>query len=94
MINKILLAALVMGLFGFIFSLIISYASKKFAKTVDSKVEKILKQLPGANCGACGFSGCKEFAEAVVKGEASYDGCRIGKQKVAEKIAEVIDKNP
>jgi electron transport complex protein RnfB len=57
---------------------------------VDPKIEKVSEVLPQANCGACGFSGCRAFAEAVVKGEAEANGCPVGGLEVAQEVAAIL----
>ena len=29
-------------------------------------LNSVLKELPGFNCGACGFANCARFADAVI----------------------------
>ena len=46
---------------------------------------EIEKRLPGLNCGACGFAGCKGMAQEVVKNPESYKKCRLlRKEKLEE----------
>jgi electron transport complex protein RnfB len=52
--------------------------------------EKVSEMLPQVNCGACGFSGCRAFAEAVVRGDAEANGCPVGGQEVAQNVAEIL----
>ncbi len=56
--NPIAMAVIIVAAIGFIAGLGLSIASKIFAVPVDEKAEAIRECLPGANCGACGFSGC------------------------------------
>jgi Na+-translocating ferredoxin:NAD+ oxidoreductase RNF subunit RnfB len=56
----------------------------------DPKIERVAEALPQANCGACGYSGCRAFAEAVVKGEAEANGCPVGGSDVAEDVADIL----
>ena len=37
---------------------------------VDERVEAVTEVLPGANCGACGYSGCSGYASAPCEGGA------------------------
>ncbi len=46
---------------GLLFGIVLSYASKKFEVKPDENIEKIRELLPGANCGACGFTGCDQY---------------------------------
>ena len=86
----ILWSAVVLGGLGLIFGLVLAFASKKFAIQRDERIDEVLKALPGANCGACGYPGCEACAEAIVKGEAGYDKCPVGREKSANKIAEIM----
>ena len=67
MIQIIIPVAVISGL-GLVFGLALSYTSKKFAVEADQRIEQISGVLPGANCGACGYSGCEQYAEAIVEG--------------------------
>jgi Na+-translocating ferredoxin:NAD+ oxidoreductase RNF subunit RnfB len=50
----------------------------------------IRAELPGANCGACGFPGCDGFANSAAKGDAPANGCVVGGAAVAEKLAKLL----
>lgn len=56
----------------------------------DEKLEKILEILPGANCGACGFSGCEGYANALVLGKAEIGLCSPGGKNVSQKLSEIL----
>jgi len=79
-----------MAALGFLFALGLAIAYQKLKVEEDPKVVKISEILPQANCGACGFSGCRAFAEAVVKGDAPPNGCPVGGQDVASQVAEIL----
>lgn len=89
-IKSIIFALASLGGLGLIFGAVLAYASIRFVLKVDPKLEAILEVLPQANCGACGFVSCHNFAEALVKGEASVDSCAQGGQEVARKIAQIL----
>ena len=42
------------------------------------------------NCGACGYAGCRNLAEAIVAGEKEPSACPVGGQKVAMEIAKLL----
>ena len=46
-----------------------------YAVPVDEKAEAINEVLPGANCGACGFSGCAGYADALSKAKLPTPHC-------------------
>lgn len=85
-----LVALLSMGGLGVLLSFGLVYASKKFAIEVDPKIEEIEIALPGVNCGACGFAGCRSCAEAIAEGKAPVNACPVGGVSVAQKIAEIM----
>jgi len=79
-----------LGGLGLLFGSGLALAEKKFAVEVDPKIEEIIKSLPGANCGACGYPGCSNYAEAIVTGKADINQCVPGGQKVQQSIAVIM----
>ena len=90
--KNIMISILLMGLLGLIFSLLLSIARIRLLTKEDPMVERIEHILPGANCGSCGYPGCRAFAEAVVNGQATPDGCSVGGREVSEAIAKFMGK--
>ncbi|WP_243414640.1 RnfABCDGE type electron transport complex subunit B [Sporosalibacterium faouarense] len=88
--NVVIISVVSMGTMGALFAIGLAYASKKFAVEVDPRIEEISSVLPGANCGACGYPGCDNFASAVAKGDAPSNGCPVGGAEVAEKVADIM----
>lgn len=84
------IALAVIGGLGLLFGGLLAYAAQRFAVEEDARVETICDLLPGANCGACGFPGCINFAEKVVKGDAPVDSCIPGGKAVCDNICEVL----
>ena len=41
-------------------------------------VERLDRLLPQAQCGQCGFDGCRPYAEAMASGDAGIDRCPPG----------------
>jgi molybdopterin-guanine dinucleotide biosynthesis protein B len=37
----------------------------------------ILRSLPGLNCKHCGYDSCRDFANAIIKGEATIRDCEV-----------------
>ena len=85
-------AILFMAILAFILGLILVWASKKFAIKPSELVENLEKALPGYNCGACGYAGCKAYAEALAKGEVEPNLCKPGKKETEDKIKEILGK--
>ncbi len=85
-------AAATLGGLGIVFGALLAWAAKVFAVEVDERVEKIQEVLPGANCGACGYAGCSNFAERVVAGECEINACIPGGKEVTDEIAACLGK--
>ena len=88
--SEIIIPILVLGLTGFAFSLLLALLSKKLKVEESPGVTKVLELLPGLNCGACGFSGCRAFAEAVTKECNVFSGCLPAGAEVNKQIAETV----
>ena len=63
MISGILIAAAIVGGTGLFIGVFLGVSGKKFAVEVDEREEAILAELPGNNCGGCGYAGCSGLAE-------------------------------
>ena len=63
---------------GLAAGVLLAAASKILYVKTDERVEKISSALPGINCGACGFSGCEGYANAIVGSSAPLDLCKTG----------------
>lgn len=86
----IIASAVIMLVLAIVMALVLGWAKDAFHVEVDPRVEKIDQALPGANCGACGYAGCMEYAEAVVAGEAAVTLCTVGGADVAAAVAEIM----
>jgi len=89
-ISTISIALLAMGGLGLIFSIGLAIANNKLHVKEDPRISRISELLPGANCGACGFPGCTSFAENLVNGNASIDGCPVCSAEALQEIAEIM----
>ncbi|MCP4146768.1 MAG: RnfABCDGE type electron transport complex subunit B [bacterium] len=47
--------------------MILFFVAKKFKVDEDPRIDEVTELLPGANCGGCGYPGCRGFGEAIVK---------------------------
>ena len=88
--SAILLAVGILAGLGLVFGLILSIASAVMAVPRDEKVEALKEVLPGANCGACGYSGCEGYAQAMAHEGARVGLCSPGGAAVAEATAEIL----
>ena len=47
---------------GALAALILYFVAQKFKVEEDPRIDEVEKMLPGANCGGCGFAGCRGLA--------------------------------
>ncbi len=88
---EILTAVLIVAGIGLVLGLGLAVASVVMAVPTDEKADRIRECLPGANCGACGFSGCDGYAAALSKGETETTSlCAPGGNAVSAQIAEIL----
>ena len=72
-------------------AIILVIAAKYMFVPVDETVTKIRECLPGANCGACGYAGCDNYASELAEGnEEKTNKCIPGGDKVAAQIADCV----
>ena len=90
LLSAVLVAVGVLVAIGLICSLILVIAAKFFAVKVDEKEQKVRGCLPGANCGACGFTGCDGYAKAIAEGTAPANLCVPGGESTAKQLGEVL----
>ena len=78
MSNIILIWSLViLGIIGVVAATILFFVAKRFKVEENPLIDEVESLLSGANCGGCGFAGCRNFAEACVKASVekkSLDG--------------------
>ena len=90
MIIDILTAFAVVVSIGVLFGILLALFIHLFGIEDDPKTKKLKSALPGANCGACGFNGCNDYAEALAKGKAKANLCVPGGAAVASEIGEIL----
>jgi len=75
---------------GLICAVGLSVASAVMAVKEDERFPAIRECLPGANCGACGFSGCDGYAKALLKPGTKTNLCVPGADTVAAKLSKLL----
>ena len=87
---SILTALLVVGAVGLIAAVLLTLAAYFMHVEEDEREKQIRECLPGANCGACGYTGCDSYAKALANGEAKPNLCIPGADETAAKLSEVL----
>lgn len=87
----ILYSLLILGVTGCLAAVLLYFVAQKFKVEEDPRIDLIQEVLPGANCGGCGFAGCRNFADACVK-NPSLNGllCPVGGEPTMSKVAEIL----
>lgn len=65
-------------------------ANKKLYVQEDPRIDIVEGMLPLANCGACGFPGCRPFAEALVSGNTLPGKCTVSNDEGRAQIAQFL----
>jgi len=89
--NILLISLLVLGATGLIAAVLLFVIASRFKVEEDPRIDQVTEVLPGANCGGCGFAGCRALAEACVKAD-SLEGlsCPVGGTATMEKVAGIL----
>ncbi len=88
--TAILSALLVVGILGLVCSVILVISSHFFRVEEEELTKQVRECLPGANCGACGYTGCDGYAKALALGEAEPDLCIPGGKDTAKKLSDIL----
>ena len=82
---------IILSIIGLVSATLLYVISRKFHVEEDPRIDEIEAVLPGANCGGCGFAGCRNFAEQCAKA-TSLDNllCPVGGNAVMQKIAPIV----
>jgi Na+-translocating ferredoxin:NAD+ oxidoreductase subunit B len=78
---------------GVLSAVILFFIAQKFKVIEDPRIDDVESVLPGANCGGCGFPGCRGFAEACVKASELGDlFCPVGGNNCMADVAKALGK--
>jgi len=89
--STIIWTVVILTVLGLLLALILYLVAKKFKVEEDPRIDEVEKVMPGANCGGCGFAGCRAFADSAVKA-SNLDGhfCPVGGNDVMRKVASIL----
>lgn len=93
MSQTILFTVLTLVIIGGASAVILYFVAQKFKVFEDPRIDQVEEVLPSANCGGCGFAGCRNFAEALVKAE-TFDGlfCPVGGNDTMARAAGILGR--
>ena len=87
---EIVIAFLVMFAVALTVGILILVFSHFFAVEENPLKKEVRECLPGINCGACGYKGCDDYAEALAEGGVQPNLCVPGAQNVADAIGAIL----
>lgn len=84
-----------LGAIGIAAAVILYFVAQRFKVIEDPKIDEVEEALPAANCGGCGYPGCRGFAEAAVNSaneNKHIEGlnCPVGGNEVMAKVAAIL----
>ncbi len=80
-----------LSIIGTFSAIILYFVAQKFKVFEDPRIDEVEQALPAANCGGCGFAGCRAFAEACVKADDLSDlNCPVGGNETMGGVAKLL----
>ena len=84
---------LTLSVLGILSAVILYFVAQKFKVEEDPRMDEVEKMFPGANCGGCGFAGCRAMAEAMVlREDISALYCPVGGAECMKSVAAYLGK--
>ena len=91
--TTILLTVITLSLLGIVLAVILYFVAEKFKVYEDPRIDDVEALLPGANCGGCGYPGCRGLADAIVKAETMDNlFCPVGGNETMLTIAKSLGR--
>jgi electron transport complex protein RnfB len=93
MSSTVLITIISLSLLALMSAVILYFIAQKFKVFEDPRIDEVQAILPAANCGGCGFAGCRNLAEAIVKAD-NLEGlyCPVGGAPVMAEAAKILGK--
>ncbi len=85
-----MIGVVILTIIALVIGIIIVGIDNKYSK--NDKVSKILKLLPGYNCGGCGYINCNNMASQICNNKECLYKCRPLKDKeaVLKKVNDIL----
>ena len=88
---EILIPILILVGVALLAAVLLTVSNHFFGVPVDEREAEVRDCLPGANCGACGYSGCDAYAKALASGECDNPSlCVPGGDSASNSIAAIL----
>ena len=91
--ETLLFTILTLCALGVLAAIVLYFVAQKFKVYEDPRIDDVEGMLPGANCGGCGFPGCRGMADALVKADDFGNlYCPVGGGATMNAIASYLGK--
>jgi Na+-translocating ferredoxin:NAD+ oxidoreductase RNF subunit RnfB len=91
--NTVVITIISLSVIGSFSGFILYLIAQKFQVFEDPRIDEVEAVLPGANCGGCGYPGCRGFAENCVTAETlDVLFCPVGGNDGMAKVALSLGK--
>ena len=91
MTQTVIWTVAILAVLGLLLALVLFWVASRFKVEEDPRIDEVEKVMPGANCGGCGFAGCRAFADAAVKApNLDNQYCPVGGDEVMQKVASIL----
>ena len=87
-------AILTISTLALVAGLALSYAWRRLPADSGELVDQVDRLLPQTQCAQCGYTGCRPYAEAIVKGEADIYACPPGGETTIRELGALLDIEP
>ena len=89
--DTIVITIIALCAIGVAAAIILYFVAQKFKVYEDPRIDEVEEVLPAANCGGCGYPGCRSFAEALVKADdISNMKCPVGGAPVMTQVGKIL----
>ncbi|HQB22956.1 MAG TPA: RnfABCDGE type electron transport complex subunit B [Bacteroidales bacterium] len=93
MTSIFLYTVLILSLLGGLLAVVLYFVARKFKIQEDPRIDQVLEVMPGANCGGCGFAGCRAFVETFINNPERTDlFCPVGGNESMQQAAQVLGR--
>ncbi len=76
---------------GLVLAAVLFLVARSFRVEEDPRIDEVEAVMPGANCGGCGYAGCRAFADAAVKApNLDNHFCPVGGNETMAKVAAIL----
>lgn len=88
------MAIIVVGCLTALIAAALGLAATRLSATSNDAVDQINDLLAQTQCGQCGFSGCRPYAEAIAAGTANINRCPPGGEATILALGRLLGQQP